>query len=90
LSEGWVKKRYQKEFKIKRMYNCVTKELKNIPIEQVNDYLLNGWVNGTGYSANKNTIYITKDNKNKRIQCEELDEYLTNGWNKGMYNSRYK
>jgi len=72
------------------MYNPETGELRNINKEDVDMFLLNGWKFGVNYtSANKNSIYITKDKKNKRISIKDLDVYLLDGWKKGMYNKKY-
>lgn len=40
------------------MHNCITKELKNIPIEQIDQYISKGWKLGTGYSTNGGKKFI--------------------------------
>lgn len=36
------------------------------------------------------TIFVNKDNINKRINKEELDTYLDNGWKRGIYRPHIK
>lgn len=40
--------------------------------------------------VNKKTIYVNKNNKNKRIKEEDVETYLENGYNIGMYRKNAK
>ena len=71
------------------MYNPLTNELKEIPIDELLEYENIGWLYGNNYASNKNKIYITKNKSNKRVNIEDLELYLQDGWIKGMYNKKY-
>ena len=84
VADGWIKSNTTKD-KI-----CVTKtadnSLRYITKDLLEDYLKNGFVIGNYQSGvNKNRIYITKNQKNKRISETELDGFLKNGWKLGRY-----
>jgi hypothetical protein len=60
--------------------------LKYIKQDEVELYEKMGYVKGNMKSGiNKGTVYVSKDNKNKRIKLEELDDYLKKGWNNKRY-----
>ena len=40
--------------------------------------------------VNKKTIYVNKNNKNKRIKEKDVETYLENGYNIGMYRKNAK
>lgn len=89
LEEGWSLGKTVKELKIKRMFNPITNELKNVPLNEIDKLLEEGWKLGVNYKGVGGRIYITKDTKNKRIDPEELEKYIQLGWKKGMYNKKY-
>ena len=53
--------------------------------EQLNDYLNDGWLLGTGnhVATTKNKIRITNGIVNKMVDPNEFDYYIREGWSKG-------
>ncbi len=84
LLDGWVKSNttYDKIC----LTHIETKKLRYVKPDDVDNYLNNGYSIGNKKSGvNKGTIYINKENKNKRISSKDLDMYLNDGWVKGFY-----
>lgn len=89
LDLGWSLGRTIRELNIKRMFNPVTNELKNVPLNEIDKFTEDGWKLGVNYIGVAGRIYITKDKKNKRVNPEELECYIQLGWKHGMYNKKY-
>lgn len=63
-----------------------------VHIDQIPDYINNGWQLGRIFSANKgksnmtkNLFWINKNKKNKRVPEDQIKEYLDDGWSSGMF-----
>ena len=65
---------------------CINKDgkLKYIKPYELDQYIQNGWKQGTIYvSPGKGKIWVFKDDLKRQIYKEELQQYLDNGWKKG-------
>ena len=65
--------------------------------EELNEYLSKGWIKGRKIvnkeniqAANKDKVWIYKDNKTKFIYKYDLNQYLENGWLQGRPNANKK
>lgn len=84
LLNGWVKSNttYNKVC----ITHAETNKLKYIEPNLVDYYLNNGYSIGNKKSGvNKGTIYINKEQKNKRIDYSDLESYIKLGWVKGFF-----
>lgn len=70
--------------------NEITGESKKVSIEEVDQYLLNGWKLGFGPNKGKRFVTNIKTGQAKRILPEEIDQYLSNGWELGFGPNRKK
>ena len=57
---------------------------KYVLLNDLDEYLSQGWIKGEIEHSTKNRINIKKDNKQKFIYEEDLDKYLSEGWVVGI------
>ena len=73
---------------IRRMHHPETKEIRNVPIEQVQEFLDRGYVFGTGIQSRKGKvgacagkrIMTSPEGVKKYIKIEEIQSYIALGW----------
>ena len=73
---------------IRRMHHPVTGKIRNVPVEQVQSYLDNGYLMGTGRADRKGKvgacagkrIMTSPDGVKKYIKIEEIQSYIELGW----------
>lgn len=81
------------ENNLQRRWVCTETVIKMIHVDDLKEYLTNGYQNGKRWRKNSPTLgtaWINKDNKNKLIKKDLLDEWLTDGWIRGRINPLQK
>lgn len=89
LGKGWVQSSSTHHRK------CIThiesNTLKYVNAEDLDYYLTIGFVESNMKSGiNKDRIYISKNQKNKRIRRDELEDYIKDGWVESRYQREIK
>lgn len=77
-----------KQHPIKRMHHAVTGKIANVPIEQVQAYLDNGYLLGTGRADRKGKvgaqagkrIMTSPEGVKRYIKIEDIQSYIDLGW----------
>ena len=70
------------------MHHPITKKIANVPVEQVQSYLDNGYLMGTGRADRKGKIgactgkrkMTSPDGVKRYIKIEDIQLYIDQGW----------